>query len=77
MVADAFTQKTFPTLVGCITFHGTFYVYAIIALLLTVWAMLTVKQTDGLSLVETERLYDGKMGRKYEAVGDSKKDYIK
>ena len=77
MVADAFTQKTFPTLAGCITFHGTFYVYAIIALILTIWAMLTVKRTDGLSLVETERLYDGKMARKYETVRDSKKDCIK
>ena len=59
--------KAFPTLIACLTFHGTFYVYAIIALIFTIWAIVTVKPTDGLSLVETERLYDSKRARRYEA----------
>ena len=81
--ARTLTIKTFPALVECLTFHGAFYFYSIIALILTIWAMLGVKQTDGLSLVETERLYDqgpaslshfsnASISKKYEAVADSR-----
>ena len=73
-MAFAFTQKTFPTFVNCLTFHGTFYVYAAIAFVLTAWAVLTIKLTDGLSLVETERLYDCRTTRNYESVGAQKND---
>ena len=83
-VASTFTIKAFPALVECLTFHGAFYVYSIFALMLTIWAMMGVKQTDGLSLLETERLYGQcpaslkplskiTMSRKYEAVADSSK----
>ena len=64
-MAFALTQKIFPTLVACLTFHGTFYVYAGITFILTMWAMVTIKPTDGLSLVETEQLYDCRMTGKY------------
>ena len=82
--AGTFTIKVFPALVECLTFHGAFYFYSIIALILTIWAMLGVKQTDGLSLVETEHLYDQgpaslrplsnvSIPKKYEAVADPRK----
>ena len=71
-MAFAFTQKTFPTLIECLTFHGAFYVYAAVAFILTVWAAVTIKLTDGLSLVETERLYDGRMTRNYDSSGAPK-----
>ena len=82
--ASTLTIKAFPTLVECLTFHGAFYFYSFIALIFTIWAMLGVKQTDGLSLVETERLYNQgpaslsplsnvSISKKYEAVADSRK----
>ena len=83
-VASTFTIKAFPSLVECLTFHGAFYFYSIMALILTIWAMLGVKQTDGMCLVETERLYDQgpaslsplsnvSSSKKYDAVADSRK----
>ena len=76
-IAFALTQKSFPTLVECLNFHGTFYVYAAIAFILTVWAVVTIKLTDGLSLVETERLYDSRTARNYDSVGTPKNDSSK
>ena len=76
--ASTLTIKAFPTLVECLTFHGAFYFYSIISLILTIWAMLGVKQTDGLSLVETERLYNqgpasgSPISKKYESLTDSR-----
>ena len=83
-IASSFTIKAFPALVDCLTFHGAFYVYSVMALILTTWAMVGVKQTDGLSLVETERLYgqcpaslkpisNVSMSKNYESVADSRK----
>ena len=74
-MAFAFTEKSFPTLVECLNFHGTFYVYAAIAFILTLWAVVTIKLTDGLSLVETERLYGSRTSRNYDSVGAQKNDY--
>ena len=71
-MAFAFTQKTFPTLVECLTFHGAFYFYAAMAFILTVWAVVTIKLTDGLSLVETERLYDCRTARNYDSTAAPK-----
>ena len=76
-IAFALTQKSFPTLVEHLNFHGTFYVYAAIAFILTVWAVVTIKLTDGLSLVETERLYDSRTARNYDSVGTPKNDSSK
>ena len=75
-LASVFTQKIFPTLISYLSFHGTFYAYAMVAFILTGWAVVTIKHTDGLSLVETERLYDNKTEAegKYEALCDSKKN---
>ena len=75
-LAHAFTEKIFPTLVHLITFHGTFYVYAAIALILTAWAVVTIKLTDGLSLAETECLYDCKMAKNYDSHGTPKSDSL-
>ena len=68
-MAFALTQKMFPTLVEYLTFHGAFYVYALMAFILTAWAVVTIKLTDGLSLVETQRLYDGRTARSYDSGG--------
>ena len=67
----AMTQKMFPTLITCLTFHGTFYLYAGVTLVLTIWASLTIKPTDGLSLVETEQLYDSRTKKKYASFDNS------
>ena len=76
-MAFALTQKTFPTLITCLTFHGTFYLYAGVTCILTIWATLTIKPTDGLSLVETEQLYDTRTARKYASIDTSKNDVVK
>ena len=71
-MAFAFTNKTFPTLVAQLNFHGAFYVYGSIALILTIWGIVTMKITDGLSLVETERLYNSRATMNYGARGASR-----
>ena len=73
-IALAQTQKMFPTLVTCFTFHGTFYVYAGITFILAIWATLTIRPTDGLSLAETEQLYDCRTARKYASLDASNND---
>ena len=76
-MAFALTQKMFPTLIKYLTFHGTFYVYGGVTCILTIWASLTIKPTDGLSLVETEQLYDSRTAKKYASIDTSKNDVLK
>ena len=76
-MAFAFTNKMFPTLVAQLNFHGAFYVYGSIAFILTIWGIVTMKITDGLSLVETERLYDSRVTRNYGAGGASEDESSK
>ena len=76
-MAFVLTQKIFPMLVACLTFHGTFYLYAGITFILTIWATITIKPTDGLSLVETEQLYDSRIVGKYASFEASNKDISK
>ena len=38
--------------------HIASYVYSIFTLFMAIWAKMTIKETDGMSLVEVEELYD-------------------
>ena len=73
-MAFAFNQKVFPILVGYLTFYGTFYFYAAMTFVISVWGLVSLKVTDGLSLVDTECLYDGRMKKKCVIEDHSKKD---
>ena len=48
----------FPMATSGGLFHIACYVYSVCALFMAVWAMITIKETDGLSLVEVEELYE-------------------
>ena len=39
-------------------FHIACYVFAVCTLFMAFWAMITIKETDGMSLVEVEELYE-------------------
>ncbi len=60
------TMKLFPYSVEKLGFYGTVYVYAAFGLVLPLWAMATVKTTDGASLVEVEQMYDRRKGKRPE-----------
>ena len=59
--AAMISAKVFPYQVDSLGFHGTMWVHAAISAVMTLWAMLTLKDTDGLTLVEVERMYDSRM----------------
>ena len=59
----AYATKMFPVLLQWFHFHGTNYYYAAIALVLTIWGALTIRDIDGLSLVEIEHIYDSRMAK--------------
>ena len=57
-IACSLTLKLFPSLVSWLGFGGTNYFYSGISLVLTLWGWKAIKDTDGLSLAEVERIYD-------------------
>ena len=59
--AAMISAKVFPYQVDSLGFHGTMWVHAAISAVMTLWAMLTLKDTDGLTLVQVERMYDSRM----------------
>ena len=48
----------FPMATSSGLFHIACYVYSICALFMAVWAIITMKETDDMSLVEVEELYE-------------------
>ena len=48
----------FPMATSSGLFHIACYVYSSFTLFMAVWAIITIKETDGMSLVEVEELYD-------------------
>ena len=48
----------FPMATSSGLFHIACYVYSSFTLFMAVWAITTIKETDGMSLVEVEELYD-------------------
>ena len=57
-VANSVTLKLFPSLVNWLSFSGVNYFYSAMFLVLTLWGWMAIKETDGLSLAEVERIYD-------------------
>ena len=51
--------KLFPTAVASVGFHWVVYFYAAVAAVLTTWGLLTIKDTDKLSLTEIQSMYSG------------------
>ena len=64
----ALATQQFPILSEWLHFYGLNYYYATFALVLTIWGMWTIKDIDGLSLVEIEGIYDSRV-TKTEPVG--------
>ena len=52
--------KLFPTAVASLGFHSVVYFYAAVAALFTIWGMMTMRDTDKLSLSEIQSLYSNK-----------------
>ena len=52
--------KSFPWLLSSLGFSGTFYFYASVCLLIFAVGSVTIKKSDGLSLVKAEEVYEVK-----------------
>ena len=70
--AAIISVKIFPYQVENLGFHGTMWAHAVISALMTLWAWASLQNTDGLTLVEVERLYDSRMERGQETQDCSK-----
>ena len=69
-VANSVTLKLFPSLVNWLSFSGANYLYSVMSLVLTLWGWVAIKETDGLSLAEVERIYDHR--HRYQTYGEKK-----
>ena len=49
--------KFFPSAVESLGFHYVMYFYAVITAVLAVWAFLTIKNTDQLTLAEIQEMH--------------------
>ena len=67
-ITCSLTLKLFPSLIKWFNFSGTNYFYATTALALTLWGWVAIKETDGLSLAEVERIYDHRP--RYQTCGE-------
>ena len=56
-VAGYANMMIYPMVSGANAFSELMFVYGAIAAFMTVWAMITVKETDNMSLVEIEKLF--------------------
>ena len=52
--------KIFPDLLNAFGFSGTFLFYTCICAMMTAWAGVFMTNVDGLSLVEVEKMFEGK-----------------
>ena len=67
--AAMISAKIFPYQVESLGFHGTMWAHAAVSALMTLWALVALRNTDGLSLVEVERIYDKRVERAADAKG--------
>ena len=56
-VAGYANMMVYPMVSGANAFSELMFVYGVISAFMTVWAMITVKETDNMSLVEIEKLF--------------------
>ena len=59
MFAMVLSVKMYPILVSAFAFHGAVYAYTAVAMAMTLWAVVMVRSTDGLSLVDVENMFVG------------------
>ena len=71
-IAASLTLKLFPSLVDWLSFSGANYFYSAMSLVLVLWGWMAIKDTDGLSLAEVERIYDHR--HRYQTYGGEKQD---
>ena len=50
--------KLFPTALSSFGFHSVVYFYAMAAASFTIWGLITIKDTDKLSLSQIQSMYD-------------------
>ena len=58
MLAMVLSIKMYPILVSTFAFHGAVYTYTAVAVVMTLWAAIMVRSTDGLSVVDVENMYN-------------------
>ena len=56
--AGMITMKIFPILETKIGLDGTLYLYAALSVIMLFWGVITIENTEDLSLVDVERLHD-------------------
>jgi hypothetical protein len=59
-VALMLNVKCYPILTATIGFPAVAYIYAAMICLMTLWGAATIRNTDGLTLVEVERMFEKK-----------------
>jgi MFS family permease len=73
-IAFVVNIKLFPSFMARLGLPAIMYIYAGISLIMVVWGVVTIRKTDGLSLVETENIYDTVADKNnYGYLGDSEK----
>ena len=50
--------KLFPTAVASLGFYSVVYFYAAVAAAFTMWGLMTIKDTDKLSISQIQSMYD-------------------
>ena len=68
-LALAFSTESFPYLEQWLNSYVLNYYYAGVALALTLWSMLTMKNIDSLNLIEIEQMYGSKMEKSKAVIG--------
>ena len=65
--------KLYPIAVATFGFHWVVYFYAAITAAFTLWGLLTISDTDKLSLTEIQNMYKNKEGEHNQRETDSER----
>ena len=65
-------EKFFPMAIASFGFHYVVYFYALVCAIMVVWGLLTIKDTDKLSLTEIQNM--GKVAKQNKEGMDSTND---
>ena len=72
-VALMANYKLYPIAVATFSFHYVVYFYAAITAALTLWGLLTISDTDKLSLTEIQNMYKNEEGKHEQRDTDSER----
>ena len=62
--SGALSIKFFPQMKDYLTFHGLFFLYGVVGIVNCLWAMKTIPDNRGKSLVKVEEMYERRSSQK-------------